>query len=884
MATRQGDRIWHPNPDAPPDWNPPVTGSIPPFSSPGDGSQPPTAADPTPAGSPSDSELRRRLSPEQADRLHAQLLGVDDSVDDSADNGPSVVSETPVAGERSVAGDAATKRADADRGISRTLTPLDAIRVPGVTIVRPLKRGGMGVVYEATQTEPVRRRVALKLIAPERLGPDFEARFRREQAMLAGLEHPCIARLYDAGITADGQPYFIMEFVDGQPMAEFCRENRISLRERIRLIAETCEAVQHLHARQIVHRDLKPDNVLVTRVGGRPVPRVIDFGLAKLVADGEGDPLGGGRTQHGTPVGTVRYMSPEQTGRLDPASGAGHVDAASDIYSLGAMLYQLVCGDTPVSRDSADDQAEILRKIAEEDPPPVSQRMTLAPSEHFAAMGVSRRHAVGEARRDLDAIVSKAMNRQRTGRYASADAMAADLRAYLEHRPVAARASTRGYVASRFVRRNPAAAVALAALLLGGVGTTLGFFQARAAESRAVDARDRAVTARQEADAARAEAEDTAARERDALREARASLAAAEGRREAVLAARDVMWTLAVKLGADTPEAAALREGLRPGIEAAADAVSIAPPADGSAAELMRIVTGVAELVGAAEEAQLRAAKWTEIASGEGVEVVGYDLITALRDVRSGRLESAEAHAAAAAAAIESDLGPTHIMAGWATYVAANIRFGSGDTEGAARQFEAIIDGLRLDRPDHRILYFAALHNLAAAKLQAGRPEEAVPLFRRVVAEWTLSKTPTDGELLSAKSHLAIALRRSGEDEEYVATQQEVLRGYESRKRPNLTDVSVARLNLASALANTGRDERALMELDRLLKDLGDQSVGDVRLRARYDRATVLEKLGRPLPAGELATLRAEIARELPETHELRRRAKSDAALKAAAS
>ncbi len=331
--------------------------------------------------------------------------------------------------------------------------------------------GGFGVVYLAEQEEPVRRRVALKII---KLGMDTRAviaRFEAERQALAMMDHPNIARVFDGGATQSGRPYFVMELVQGVPITTFCTQRRLRLHERLGLFMEVCRAVHHAHQKGVIHRDLKPSNILVTITDDQPVAKVIDFGIAKAMHDPLTDKT---LVTRGLGVmGTPDYMSPEQIG-----FGDVDIDTRSDIYSLGALLYELLTDRTPFDTKQllAAGYAEAQRVILQDEPLAPSQRVAgLAREEQMTIAG--RRLAepvrlIGELRGDLDRIVLKCLEKDRARRYETTNALALDLVRYLNSEPVLAQPATMAYRATKFVRRHVRGVIlgAWALVLLASVG------------------------------------------------------------------------------------------------------------------------------------------------------------------------------------------------------------------------------------------------------------------------------------------------------------------------------------------------------------------------------------------------------------------------------
>ena len=371
-------------------------------------------------------------------------------------------------------------------------------------ILQKIAEGGMGAVYMAQQSEPIKRRVALKLIKAGRDTEQIIARFDAERQALAMMDHANIARIFDAGTTDDGSPYFVMELVNGVPLTEYCDRNKLSIRERLELFVPVCKAVQHAHTKGIIHRDLKPSNVLVALYDGVPVPKVIDFGLAKATEHQLALTEKTMFTEFGQIVGTLQYMSPEQAemNQLD-------VDTRTDVYSLGVMLYELLTGSTPLDNETMKEQAllKVLELIREKEPPTPSSRLS---SSGDAITGVSDQRKILPVklqqilRGELDWIVMKSLEKDRTRRYETANAFADDVSRFLEDEPVLARPQSRGYRLQKFVRKNRAlvtSVLVVATLLFASACISYWFMlEARTQRNVAQQNEDEAEQQRQKAE------------------------------------------------------------------------------------------------------------------------------------------------------------------------------------------------------------------------------------------------------------------------------------------------------------------------------------------------------------------------------------------------
>ena len=380
--------------------------------------------------------------------------------------------------------------------ISQTEKPGD--RIGHYKLLERIGRGGMGMVWMAEQVRPVRRRVALKII---KLGMDSEqliARFEAERQALALMEHPNIAKVFDAGTTETGRPYFVMELVRGIRLTDYCDQNNLSTPERLDLFAQVCHAIQHAHQKGVIHRDIKPSNILVTLHDSVPVPKVIDFGIAKAAA--------GQRLTDKTLftafeqfLGTPAYMSPEQA----EMSGLD-IDTRSDIYALGVLLYELLVGRTPF------DSGKLLQAGIDEMRRIIREEEAVRPSACLSTLAVGELTTVANHRQcepaklshllrgDLDWVVMKCLEKDRTRRYETANGLAADLQRHLQNEPVLASPPSKLYRFQKTVRRHKlafaAAGAVLASLLLGLGATTIMFFKEQAARRTAVEERQRLQT------------------------------------------------------------------------------------------------------------------------------------------------------------------------------------------------------------------------------------------------------------------------------------------------------------------------------------------------------------------------------------------------------
>ena len=632
-------------------------------------------------------------------------------------------------------------------------------RIGPYRLLQPIGEGGFGAVFLAEQEHPVRRRVALKVV---KLGMDTRqvvARFEQERQALALMDHPNIARVYDAGATATGRPYFVMELVRGEPIAQYCDRHELSIDERLGLFAQVCDAVQHAHSKGIIHRDLKPSNVLVGTQDGRPLAKVIDFGIAKATSKLTDKTL---FTEHLQVIGTLAYMSPEQ------AEGSLDIDTRADVYALGVLLYELLTGSTPFDADTLRVAlySEVQRLIREVEPPRPSTRIVQS-AETLASLAARRRvepRRLGTlVRGELDWIVMKALEKERARRYESAHGLAADVRRYLGGEAVHAAPPSAAYRLRKLVRRNRGLVLAgtavAAALLAGAVGFAWQASVAREERDRALAAQQAEAGQRRVADEQRALAE---ARHLEAER----LRTEAEGNAAAEARARKRAETTA-EFVTDALKSSDPNSGGEQGItvdRAMQQAVALLdagafrdePDLEGHLRKLIADILHrngrVAESLPLAERAL---AIFTELApSGSADLAVSLNQVATIRQ-DLGRLAEAEP-LFLRALDLQRGLHPgDHEAVSLALNNLALVRARRGrPAEAEPLLAESLEIKQRLLRGDHADVAMG-LNNLAAICEQLGRRPEAVELYERALAMYE--------RLYDAHPQLAMALYNLGQ-------------------------------------------------------------------------------------------------------------------------
>jgi serine/threonine protein kinase/tetratricopeptide (TPR) repeat protein len=643
-------------------------------------------------------------------------------------------------------------------------------------ILERIGAGGMGEVYLAEQTHPIRREVALKIIRQGMDSRDVVARFEAERQALALMNHPRIARVFDAGTTPQGQPFFAMEYVSGLPITEYCDRNRLGIRERLELFIQVCDGVQHAHQKAIIHRDLKPSNILVT-TGPPPEPKIIDFGIAKATAQ----PLTEQTmfTAVGQIIGTPDYMSPEQA-----EITTEDIDTRADIYSLGVVLYELLVGARPFSAYEfrAAGLEGMLRHIREVEPPRPSARVAtiIADAQSDAARAALQRGTEmmrlrGALRGDLDWITMKALEKDRARRYESASAFAADIRRYLDHEAVLASPPSATYRLQKMARRHRAAFIALgviAAVLAGATVVSTSLFLRAQRES---------ARARNEA----ARAAQTASFMTSMLEGAGPS--AAMGRDTKML--REILDRTNERVGtelADQPEVEAQMRGVLSDTYLDIGELEISEKQAVRAADLLKAARGERDSTTLAAMARLG--------------------VVAVRNGRFGEAESLLLRVNSEQRALLGDEHRDVLLSRNALAESYAYEMRSAETESLGR---INVPLMRRVLGDNNLETQQAMYNLAVAYADLGKYAESESIYTSLLAVTEHALGPDHPNTLSAKMNYGWMCRLAGRNEDAARLTSEALDGMRRVMGNEHPETLVAINNLAVIYKTMGRLDEA---------------------------------------------------------------------------
>lgn len=775
-------------------------------------------------------------------------------------------------------------------------------------ILRMLGIGGMGQVYLAEQQKPIHRQVALKVIKTDTPSREIMTRFESERQALAIMEHEHIARMFDAGTDASGRPYFVMEWVQGVPITEYCDTHQLSPAERLRLMIQACSAVQHAHRKGIIHRDLKPSNLLVTEQEGEALVKVIDFGLAKAIHD---TPAAHriSLTQQGLPLGTLAYMSPEQT-KLNTLD----VDTRTDVYSLGAILYELLTGSTPITKERLEQEAwdRIFACIRDEEADRPSRRLSDS-GELLTEICQRRNVEPARFRRmlqgDLDWIAVKALEKDRDRRYESPTALADDLQRFLQDQAVQARPPSTYYRLRKTLRKHRTAfitgTVVFGLLVVGIIGTTAAMLEAQK-QRKLADGKAK------ERDVARIASQKSLANETKQRRFAEAitsfvkedflALTSVEGQRRASAqglnrhsSMQDLLERAAVKLNK--------RDDLEPLIEAELRLiVGISFSGAGEASKgvpfLERALQLRCEHLGDAHPGTLNARNSLACCLGESGQLkeslekhqanvvladqlsltdqratlfYRYNLGVAL--VEMGQIQSGIDLLQQTLASQKEQFGTEDSDYMQTVFGLAQALRGSGRSSESISLFEDSLTFWTNALGDKDILSMASLQGLAGARLECGQIDQAVALFEKAFVLWQDAMGAEHPSTLDAMNKLGASYRQAGRLEEAVDMLENAYRLRSKKLGDDHLDTMKSANSLAVAFQAIGQHKRAIQLLERIRKKqdeiLGpehpDTLNSDANLAISYE-ATNQSKRALKIHRETFETLKAGLGHNHPQT------------------
>jgi serine/threonine protein kinase/tetratricopeptide (TPR) repeat protein len=700
-------------------------------------------------------------------------------------------------------------------------------RIGPYKLLQQIGEGGMGVVYMAEQERPVRRKVALKIIKPGMDSAQVIARFEAERQALALMDHQNIARVWDAGTTDSGRPYFVMELVDGVPITKYCDDTHLTPRERLDLFVPVCQAIQHAHQKGVIHRDIKPSNVLVTLYDGKPVPKVIDFGVAKAIDQRLTERTM--FTHHGSVVGTLEYMSPEQA----EMSALG-VDTRSDIYALGVLLYELLTGSTPLERASLRDAGynEILRRIKEEDPPKPSTR--LSDSRERLASISSQRHTEPARltkllRGELDWIVMKALEKDRTRRYATANGFARDIERYLAGDPVEAGPPSATYKLRKLARKHRAAlattAAFMALLLLSAAISISLAAQAVRSEATARQQAASAELARQSEARLRRTADDDQQRARTAEQAARdeeAKTKKSESETRTVLEFfRDKVLAAGRPKGQDggLGKTATIREAVDAAVPGIEKSFAGQPTVEAS----IRDTLGQSYLYLSEPALAIRHHEHALELRRRALGPDHPDTLTSMSSLATaywaaGRLDDAMRLHKEALERRRATLGRDHADTLESMGSLAVAYQDAGRSADALPLFEETLKRQQATLgPEHPDV-LTSMNNLATAYEDDRQLGKAVPLFEETLKRRRATLSPDHPHTLISMSNLARAYREAGRLADALPLHEETLKRQKATLGADHTDTLVSMNDLALAYRDQGRLDQAVPIFEETLK------------------------------------------------------------------